>query len=475
MSTICCPAVEALRVAHHSPEKSEMIALQDDVTRPLSSGIHIPALVRVKSVRFKFSRVFVAWILGTQPGWRAWLEMPRSPSRRVMRACVAILDIIDVTLRGAGQVVFANNCIAGAMILVAMFTWQTWPALTGTFALIVATITGTIAGGREAVKAGLLGFNGILTGIALGYFAGSEWWWPMLAIIAFAAAASTLVTMVLATALGKDIPGMTLPFNIVTLTTLLSLYHFPYVPSNPLYMTASLQTQVVWQGTVADAGQFLASALKGVAEIYIADTVTAGALITAAMFLTSPIRALLAVTGALCGSVVGLALGMPPSLIYSGLLGYNASLCMTAIAGEFFQLQWRSAALAMMCTIGTVVLFGSFRTLFSPFGVPILTFPFCMSTLCALLLRKGSFGLQATQLGEVQMSDATVPLGHIAPPEQRLFKRLVLDFPRRKLQRVLSSGLKRVKSTRLERLPSKRLPKRKETLLVGPQLTVEEI
>ncbi|MEO1377967.1 MAG: urea transporter [Cyanobacteria bacterium J06635_10] len=81
------------------------------------------------------------------------------------------LDGINITLRGIGQVIFANNPLAGLIILVAIFIDSPWLGICGLLGAIASTVTAILLKlNVGAIRNGVLGFNGTLVGLALGTF-----------------------------------------------------------------------------------------------------------------------------------------------------------------------------------------------------------------------------------------------------------------------------------------------------------------
>ena len=73
--------------------------------------------------------------------------------------------------RGVGQVMFQNNALSGALMLVGILlnSWQM--ALLAVAGNVISTLTAYISGySREDINNGLYGFNGTLVGIAVGVF-----------------------------------------------------------------------------------------------------------------------------------------------------------------------------------------------------------------------------------------------------------------------------------------------------------------
>src|SRR6476620_1291980 len=77
-----------------------------------------------------------------------------------------LIGILDTLLRGCGQVMFQNNPLTGLLILVGIFVNSALLGLAGVIGLIISTLTALLLGAdRTIIRAGLFGYNGILTGI----------------------------------------------------------------------------------------------------------------------------------------------------------------------------------------------------------------------------------------------------------------------------------------------------------------------
>ena len=111
--------------------------------------------------------------------------------------------------RGVGQVMFQNNALSGALMLVGILlnSWQM--ALLAVAGNVISTLTAYISGyNREDINNGLYGFNGTLVGIAVGVFmsvtVGSLVW------LVLASCLSTWIARLLG--LQRFLPGFTAPF-----------------------------------------------------------------------------------------------------------------------------------------------------------------------------------------------------------------------------------------------------------------------
>ncbi len=80
-------------------------------------------------------------------------------------------QFIDCCLRGTSQVFLINNPVTGAFILVAIAVDSWYTLIYAVVGLLSSTGTGMMLGlDRASISAGLYGYNGILTGIAVSLF-----------------------------------------------------------------------------------------------------------------------------------------------------------------------------------------------------------------------------------------------------------------------------------------------------------------
>ena len=149
-----------------------------------------PAPVRPWGVRR------VAGLLdGTMPEAEAWLARPRA------WPLVWAGLLLSALLRGAGQAMLANSPLAGLLALAALAVSSPWLLVCSLFGLICATAFALLLGvNRAAVRAGLLGYNGLLLGGAVSVtLVGGDWNARALVFILFGA----LFTVVAVLALGN--------------------------------------------------------------------------------------------------------------------------------------------------------------------------------------------------------------------------------------------------------------------------------
>ena len=110
-----------------------------------------------------------------------------------------------------------------------------------------------------------------------------------------------------------------------------------------------------------------------------ADSVIVGLLFLTGIAIVSLRGALMAVGGAVIGVVVPMLLGANQSAIEMGLYAFNPVLTMMAVGWVFLEPSGRSAALAVLAGILTVVCQAGLANFLAPIGLPTLTFPFVLT------------------------------------------------------------------------------------------------
>ena len=225
---------------------------------------------------------------------------------------------LRVVLRGVGQVFFCCNALTGLIFLVALYIGGLSAGAAATVGVITSTVTAYLLGfSEDDIDAGLYGFNGTLVGPCLFLFLEHS---PQLWL--YVVLASMLSTVVLA-----------------ALMRILQPYNVP-ASTSPFVLTC-------WMFMVA-VYSFDSFSLRGAA---------------------------MALGGAVVGVVVPTLLGASQTLIEMGLYGFNPVLTMMAIGWVFLKPTARSAVLALLAGIVTVVCQAGLANFLAPVGLPTLTFP----------------------------------------------------------------------------------------------------
>jgi urea transporter len=333
-----------------------------------------------------------------------------------------VLEFIDSCLRGVGQVCFMNNPITGLAILVAMAVHEPWLGFAGALGLVTSTLAAIGIGmDRGAIRAGLFGFNGVLVGAGLSLFLQPDWDLVVMLWIVLAAAFSTVLHAALATVFitAWKVPPFTLAFNFITLIFLIGALNFANGRVGGLIAPADAQVtrgkvstalrSAVDSATANNVEGYLNALLRGISQLFFANGIVSGILIIVGIAVASRIAALFALVGSLVGMLTGLALGGSGVAIYNGLWGFNSFDAALAVGGVFFVLNVRSGVLAVGCAVLAALLFGAIGSLFTPWGLPALTLPFCFATLAFVLLKEA-----APRLDAVAVEDITTPEEHLS-------------------------------------------------------------
>ena len=332
-----------------------------------------------------------------------------------------VLAFVDSCLRGVGQVCFMNNPVTGLAILVAMFIGEAWLGFAGALGVVSSTLAAVVIGmDRGAIRAGLYGFNGVLVGAGMSLFMQPDWDALVMVWIVVGSMLSTILHAALAAVFigAWKVPPFTLAFNFITLIFLIGALNFANGRVGELVAPASPE---VTEGTVdtalrsaADAGTMnnlegvVNAILRGISQLFFANSIVAAIIIVVGLAVCSRIAAIFALIGSTVGMLTGLALGANGVAIYNGLWGFNSFDAALAVGGVFFVLTWRSGLLAVGCAVLAALLFGAIAALFTPWGLPALTLPFCFATLAFVLLKDAG-----TKLEPIAVEDITTPEEHL--------------------------------------------------------------
>jgi urea transporter len=335
----------------------------------------------------------------------------------------------DSCLRGVGQVCFMNNPITGLAIVVAMFVGEAWLGFAGVLGVVASTATAAVLGmDRGAIRAGLFGFNGVLVGAGMSLFLQPDWDELVIVWIIVGSAFSTILHASLAQIFVGvfKVPPFTLAFNFITLIFLIAALNFAngrvgglIAPADAQVTAGSVSNTLRSAADKASANDIegvINAVFRGISQLFFANSIVSGLLIVAGIAVCSRIAAVFAVVGSAVGMLSGLAFGASGVAIYNGLWGFNSFDAALAIGGVFFVLTWRSGVLAVGCAVFAALLFGAIGALFTPWGLPALTLPFCFATLTFALLKGTSELLEPIEVGDI-----TTPEEHLAahrPPQE---------------------------------------------------------
>ena len=286
---------------------------------------------------------------------------------------------LRVILRGVGQVFFCCNAVTGFIFLLALFIGGVTAGAAATVGVISSTVAAYLLGfSEDDIDAGLYGFNGTLVGPCLFLFLEHS---PQLWVyVVLASILSSVVLGALMRILAPyKIPASTSPFVLTCWMFLAAVYAFDSFSRGPVLPHPGTPA-VVTDVAAIPAEMWFTALTKGVAEVMFADSVIVGILFLIGIAIVSLRGALMAVGGTVIGVVFPILLGANQGMIEMGLYSFNPVLTMMAVGWVFLKPDGRSAALAVLAGIFTVVCQAGLANFLAPIGLPTLTFPFVLTT-----------------------------------------------------------------------------------------------
>ena len=218
---------------------------------------------------------------------------------------------------------------------------------------------------------------------------------------------------------------LTLPFNI---TTLIFLSLVMFLPQTLFQLT---ETTIAETPVPLEVTRLLASLPIGFGQVFLADKLIAGCLILLAVAICTPVGAVVGLVGATLGVLAGLILGIVPEDLYAGLWGYNSVLSAMAIGGFFYAPTLRSFLVGAVCAFFSALVVPVLAFIFTePFGLPVLTLPFCVATIAFFALLRGSLS-----------SIVPVALYAMTSPEEHRYRYLVAKKTISNFRRQLKAAI----------------------------------
>lgn len=294
----------------------------------------------------------------------------------------------DACLRGISQVMFQNNPLSGALILlaiaVAAFSTGNGQVLGGAvLGVAVGTATAWLLGvDHHSLRSGQFGFSPLLTGIGVATFLQNNvamWFYLILG-----AAGTTVVTLALNRVFKKyGLTAFTFPFVLTTWVLLMAAYQFSRLRldtgSPPGLPGERAQTVSAFSADLAPAIS------KGVSQVFLADSWIAGLIILVALLINNRWAAIWALAGSVVATFVAIGFGVAETPLEKGLYGFNAVLTAIAIGSVFYKPSWRVAAYTVAGVVLTLFVGEALTTVLTPLGIPVLTGPFNIATWLLLL------------------------------------------------------------------------------------------
>ncbi|KAM7228870.1 hypothetical protein CapIbe_020158 [Capra ibex] len=338
----------------------------------------------------------VGYLTGEMEEYRSWLEdKPLA------------FQFTDWVLRGAAQVMFANNPLSGFVIFIGLLIQNPWWTITGGLGTVVSTLTALILSqDRAAIASGLHGYNGMLVGMLIAVFSEKlDYYWWLLLPVTLTAMSCPVFSSALSSIFSKwDLPVFTLPFNFAVTLYLAATGHYNLFFPMTLVEPVSSVPNITW--SEIEMPLLLQAIPVGVGQVYGCDNPWTGGVFLVALFICSPLICLHAAIGSIVGLLAALTVATPFKTIYLGLWGYNSVLSCVAIGGMFYALTWQTHLLALVCALFCAYMGAALTNIMSVVGVPPGTWPFCLSTLTFLLLTTNSPTIYKLPLSRVTYPEA---------------------------------------------------------------------
>ncbi|MCQ6282453.1 urea transporter [Bacillus sp. EB600] len=293
--------------------------------------------------------------------------------------------LLSASLKGISQVILIENAIAGLLILIAITISSYYLGIISISSAIIGTLVGKFGGADEkSINQGLLGYNSVLTGMALALFLSGPYMW--IVALAGAAIAAIFTATMMHFMKNTEIPILTFPFIILTWFILLSTYRLKSIKLSSALVPQDLTH---WNLNIAGDIDWPDGIFHGIGQVFFLDNTMSGILIFIAVFFAGRKLGFYAIIGNLVSVIVAYFLGGEHSLIVLGLYGYNAILTMIAVSAVFKSEHNRFALLSgIIAACLTVPIAAGLSIWLLPYGLPALTMPFVLCSWMFLGARK---------------------------------------------------------------------------------------
>ncbi|KAM7023689.1 urea transporter 2-like [Acridotheres tristis] len=233
---------------------------------------------------------------------------------------------------------------------------------------------------------------------------GDYYWW-LLPPVAVISAACPVLSSALGSIFSKwDLPVFTLPFNIAVTLYLAATGHYnPFFPTTLIKPIAAVPN-ITWSDI--NVPLLLQSIPVGIGQVYGCGNPWTGGIFLVALLISSPLIFLHAAIGSTVGMFAALSIASPFDSIYLGLHNYNCALACIAIGGMFYALTWQTHLLSLACALFCAYSGAALANALSVLGLPVCTWPFCLSALFFLLITSENPALYRMPLCKVTHPEA---------------------------------------------------------------------
>ncbi len=323
-----------------------------------------------------------------------------------------VIGFVHIVLRNVSQVVLQNNAASGAVILAGIF----YHSVDFGIAALVGSVTSILTAmflktDKGLVAAGLYGFNGVLTAIAIVFYCETAFdaldisWWMIGAYVIFGSILSTVLTAAIGAMLSAaEVPPLTAPFVLASWLFVAGTHFSPALEPGHHDALKPVAADTELDDDAYGVDTWWEGVGKGFGEIFFQDNAVSGYLILLGIAINSRISAIMAGIGALISIGVAEALQVRETTIHMGMFSYSAILTAIAIGGLFYLLTVRSFIFMLFGIVFTTWLYAALAAILLPLHLTPYTAPFVVVTWIMLYSKAAFTGLVA-----IPPSRATTP------------------------------------------------------------------
>lgn len=283
---------------------------------------------------------------------------------------------LSSTLKGISQVILIENAISGLIILVGITIANVQLGIVAILSAFIGTWIGRVGGAAQPiVQQGLLGYNSVLSGMALFLFLdGVERWGIALVGAAITALLTASLTYLLR---NSGLPVLTFPYIVLTWFFLLASYHLRLFQLSPSLFPQDLTH---WKFQPNGNIHLIQGLGEGIGQVYFVDYMWSGLLILIGVIWANWRYGIYVLVGTGIAWLTAYGLGAEIKMLNHGLYGYNAVLTILAVAVVFRTEQRLALVMGVIAAIVTVPITAGLGSWLNPYGLPALTMPFVLVT-----------------------------------------------------------------------------------------------
>jgi urea transporter len=283
---------------------------------------------------------------------------------------------LDSVLLSYSQIFFCRDRRVGVILMAATAVHP--PLFLGGLiaVLLINAFAVSLHLSREAIGAGMLGYNALLIGLAFPALFRINV--QVIVLFVLAVLATALISAALHAALGYyfNLPVLTLPFLIVMY---LILAAFPNIQG----MAANTQWNALSQ-LAFSLPKLVEGYFKSLGAIFFSPNVVSGIILFLGLLYYSRVAIALSLLGYTIGiTLIRWVFKFPPEHIYLSI-GFNFILTAIAMGGVWFVPQGSAFLFAGSAVLLCAVILAGASNLLSFFGLPILILPFNLTVLTLL-------------------------------------------------------------------------------------------